>query len=187
MILNWLPAIIVFNLPGLLWLAFSPASNRKFGENFITVFGISSAFYTLLFLSTYVFRYKLSETILWSLWGLLLLVVVLKIVPKISNGWASLRSFRPASSLTDLVFILLFVGILILRFYQIKDLVLPAWVDSLHHVLIVRILLEQKQIPLSLKPYVDVPFYYHFGFHTIAAIVAQLTNLSPEKTVLYFG
>ena len=64
------------------------------------------------------------------------------------------------------------------RFYQIRNLVLPAWVDSVHHTLLVRILLEQKTIPDTWAPYLpETPFYYHFGFHLSAAAVARLFSL----------
>lgn len=64
------------------------------------------------------------------------------------------------------------------RFYQVRHLVLPAWVDSVHHTLLVRILLEQGTVPTTWGPYLpDTPFYYHFGFHASAALFARATGL----------
>ncbi len=79
------------------------------------------------------------------------------------------------------------VGIVIWRFVQVRDLVLPAWVDSLHHVLIVKLILENGGIPASFAPYMPVPFYYHFGFHASAALFALLAGLSPDAAVLTLG
>jgi hypothetical protein len=79
------------------------------------------------------------------------------------------------------------VAIVIWRFVQVRELVLPAWVDSLHHVLIVKLILENGIIPTSFAPYMPVPFYYHFGFHGSAALVTLLAGISPEQAVLTLG
>ncbi len=82
----------------------------------------------------------------------------------------------------------LFGVILVWRFGQIRGLVLPAWVDSVHHALLVRILLEQGTIPQTWAPYLpQVPFYYHFGFHLTAALLAKLTGLAIGQAVLIMG
>ena len=65
------------------------------------------------------------------------------------------------------------------RLEQIRPLALPAWVDSVHHTLAVRMLLEQRGLPETWAPYLPgVPFYYHFGFHVSAAAFAWLTGLT---------
>ncbi|MBV7334717.1 glycosyltransferase family 39 protein [Chloroflexi bacterium TSY] len=69
--------------------------------------------------------------------------------------------------------------VLLWRFYQIRTLTLPAWVDSVHHTLLVRILLEQGKIPDTWAPYLpQTPFYYHFGFHASTVVFAKLTGLT---------
>lgn len=84
---------------------------------------------------------------------------------------------------------LVFWGVVLAwRFYQIRDLTLPPWVDSVHHALLVRILLEQRTIPKTWAPYLpQVPFYYHFGFHVTAAALAAAANISAAKAVLIAG
>jgi hypothetical protein len=68
------------------------------------------------------------------------------------------------------------------RLFQVRGLALPAWVDSVHHTLLVRLLLEQKRLPDTWAPYLPtVPFYYHFGFHATAAVFAQLSGLTGIK------
>ena len=74
------------------------------------------------------------------------------------------------------------------RLVQARDLALPAWVDSVHHALVVRILLEQRTIPAVWAPYLpEVPFYYHFGFHLSAAAVAVVAGNDPGRAVLWAG
>jgi hypothetical protein len=78
--------------------------------------------------------------------------------------------------------------ILAWRFVQIRNLALPAWVDSVSHALLVRILLEQGKIPDTWGPYLPhVPFYYHFGFHLSAAAFAGLTGINVGRAVLLAG
>ena len=81
------------------------------------------------------------------------------------------------------------IGIILAwRFFQIRSLALPAWVDSVHHALLVRILLEQGALPLTWEPYLpQVPFYYHFGFHLTAALFAKSSGVSVGQAVLIVG
>lgn len=80
-----------------------------------------------------------------------------------------------------------FVSILIWRFYQSRSLVFPAWVDSIHHTLIVRLFLENGGLPDTFEPYMPVPFYYHFAFHAVTAAFAFLSGARPEQAVLWIG
>jgi len=82
---------------------------------------------------------------------------------------------------------LVFVATLILRFLQVRDLALPAWVDSLHHTLIVQLIRERGRLPDTWQPYMPVPFYYHFGFHAPAAAFAELADLPSPQAVLVLG
>jgi hypothetical protein len=83
--------------------------------------------------------------------------------------------------------LLVTVGTLILRFVQADGLVLPAWVDGLHHTYIVRALQVEGQIPRTLAGYGDVPFYYYFGFHVSAALFASLGGMTAAEAVLVLG
>jgi len=82
----------------------------------------------------------------------------------------------------------LFGLILAWRLVQIRNLALPAWVDSVHHALLVRILLEQGKVPDTWGPYLpQLSFYYHFGFHLTAAAFAGLTGINVGQAVLVAG
>jgi len=82
---------------------------------------------------------------------------------------------------------LVFVELIAWRLYQAVELVLPPWVDSLHHVLIVRKIIETGGLPIDLSPYLPVPFYYHFAFHSFTAEFSVLSQLSPDQAVLILG
>ncbi len=88
---------------------------------------------------------------------------------------------------TETWLLAVFIATLALRFIQIRDLVLPAWVDSLHHTFIFQTIRDQGQIPGNLMLYTSIPFYYHFGFHALTAAFGELTDLSSPQAVLIFG
>ncbi len=74
------------------------------------------------------------------------------------------------------------------RALQVRDLALPAWVDSVHHTMIVRLIADGGRVPASYHPYMPVDaFHYHFGFHAGAAALAWLSGLSADRAVLLFG
>jgi hypothetical protein len=74
---------------------------------------------------------------------------------------------------------LIFGLTLLVRLYPLSDLALTPWVDGPHHALIVRKIFETNRIPDSYAPEVDVPAFYHFGFHVHAAFLARLTGTDP--------
>ncbi len=82
---------------------------------------------------------------------------------------------------------LLVGGLIWFRLYQARGLVLPNWVDSVHHSLIVRLILETGGLPATFLPYLDAPFSYHYGFHLLTAAFAIWAQLPAEQAVLIFG
>ena len=91
---------------------------------------------------------------------------------------------RGHATLIGMVF-LLTLG---LRLYQIRDLVLPAWVDSVHHALLIRVAIERGQAPIDLYPYLPISrLPYHWGYHVLAAASAQLANVTIPQAMLWQG
>lgn len=114
------------------------------------------------------------------------------------SGWLLWRSTAarrpPAAPLTTehrAVYwgLALLLGLTVwLRFYQIRNLVLPNWVDSVHHALLVRIATEQGAVPYSLQPYMPIDnLPYHWGYHVFTAAVVQLSGFSLPLTMLWGG
>jgi hypothetical protein len=107
---------------------------------------------------------------------------------KISTEKRGLQHFLRRGSFRYLFLALIFIFILVWRFYQIRDVVLPLWVDSVHHVQIVKLILGNGGLPDTFEPYMPVPFYYyHYAFHALAAVFSFFGRLSPENSVLYLG
>ncbi len=70
------------------------------------------------------------------------------------------------------------------RLAQISGWAFPAWVDSVHHALIIRQLLETGRLPVDLTPYLQLPFFYHFGYHSLVATCCQITGLAIPEGML---
>src|SRR5439155_14303283 len=78
----------------------------------------------------------------------------------------------PFLALTSLTLIAL-----IARLYAVRDLQIPLFGDSLHHTVIVQLIIGQGGVPISYRPFASVDHYtYHFGFHSLAAVWALLTG-----------
>jgi len=73
------------------------------------------------------------------------------------------------------------------RLYQAQDLLLPNWVDSQHHFLIIQSILENRGLPADLSPHLPVPFYYHFGYHAVAALFTALSGWPIDRAMLILG
>lgn len=79
------------------------------------------------------------------------------------------------------VVLAVFAGIALLaaatRVAHVRELALPAWVDSVHHQMIVQLVVEQGRVPATWAPFLpEVPSVYHWGFHAGAAWTAWLAG-----------
>ena len=84
-----------------------------------------------------------------------------------------------------LLLVLIFLVSLVVRLIMVRDLATPAWVDSVHHALITRLILTNGAYPSTYLPYLDIsPTVYHPGFHSIAASFVWLTNLDLPQIVV---
>jgi hypothetical protein len=78
------------------------------------------------------------------------------------------------------------------RIRNVESIVLPLWVDSVHHTMIVRLLVDQGQLPQSYAPFIpESTFYYHWGFHAVTAFVAWISGQTSAselpRLILAFG
>jgi len=171
-------ALTVLILPGvavLVWL--SPNPTRPAGW-LAGVLGLSLSLIALGALVTYYTGIKITPAAL--------AVILLLLGVSAASGIIQRRAhFHPRWEW--LVTGILFAAVLAWRLYQARALVLPAWVDSLHHALIVQSILQAGQLPRDLAPVVQAPLYYHFGFHSAAAVFTFLSGLPVEQALLVFG
>lgn len=174
----FLAGIVVLILPGFTMLILTGRQKMDLAENIAVSIGLSISITTVIFLLTVYLPIKITFPLL----------IILYLICAITCGLVIfIRKTKFRWTWEIPITLMLLTAVLLLRFYQIKDLVLPAWVDSVHHVLITRIILENGKIPTTLNPYLPVPFAYYFGFHGMAAVVSELSGLSPERSVLVLG
>ncbi|MBC7263899.1 MAG: hypothetical protein H5T64_06000 [Chloroflexi bacterium] len=99
------------------------------------------------------------------------------------RAWLALRNRRYSLAVGAVLGLTLVV-----RLLQVRGLVLPPWVDSVHHSLIAQLIVSEGQVPSSYEPFLPIArFYYHFGFHTQIAFTAWLSGLDVPTTILIFG
>lgn len=189
----FLAALIVLLIPGWAvqsWLRQDGAAEAEVPKRDLISWladtvAISIAVTALLGLWLWVARIRVTGAVTVALYVLCLLAI-LAALPK-----RDLRVPGRAELLAGLrngLLALLLAGILTAwRFYQARDLALPAWVDSVHHTLLVRLILEGGGLPRDFLPYLPAPAYYHYGFHLVAALHAFWAGIAPDRAVLWFG
>jgi hypothetical protein len=173
-----LTSLIILILPGLAIQTWLVRRKQDFAEQLADCIGLSISITAFLFLLTFYFHFHIT-------FHFLLFFYIF--CAMISTAGLLYRKVRPGWSSEITVALTLFAAVLLLRFIQIDDLLLPAWVDSVHHVLITRIIAETGAIPSTLEPYLPVPFSYYFGFHGISAVFSMLSGFSAERSVLMLG
>lgn len=174
----WLPGAVLGRLAGL---------GRDGLEREALAVGLSIALWPLAMLW---FRAAgLSWTVLVTralVLGLALMLVAL-VIGGARRAGAGQTGWRRAS-LANAVVVILTCAAAVGSWWHARELVAAPWVDGYHHTLITQLILEQRGLPDSFAPYLAVErFYYHFGFHSLAATVALVSGLGVTQAVLWTG
>jgi hypothetical protein len=164
-------------LPGLAWWLWFGDRRKDGAQALAEVIAISTSFIALGTLGFYTVRLEVTPLLLGIVLGLCFGVAFAGLI----------RRGKGAFNKTWLFALLGLAFALAWRFWQARDLVLPNWVDSQHHVLIIRKMIEFGGLPSTLEPYLPGPFYYHFGFHALGALFSVLSGLEPAASVLMLG
>ncbi len=145
--------------------------------------GLSVAFWPLLMMACRAAGLMLTPGRLAFLSLTLLVLALVGQRPKRLARWSV---WQPDAAAVALAIVLaVAVG---LRVLHVQGIVVPPWVDGYHHSLVVQLFLEQGGLPTSWQPYLPVErFYYHFGFHSLAAVVAWLAGANAAQATLWTG
>jgi len=74
------------------------------------------------------------------------------------------------------------------RWLAVEGMLAPSWGDSVHHTLIVKLILDNQGLFKSWAPYAPLEsLTYHFGLHGDVACWAWLTGLAAHKALLFAG
>lgn len=189
-----LPLAALLILPGLLLLQFSGMANIFSPTQQLELsLGISLAFLPLVMLWTTTAGVSWNSTGLISglfLFTVLGLLRVYRLHQHRKNSQPSSRGeTSPRQSWMALaILILIFAGALAVRLIMVRDLSAPAWVDSVHHGLLARLILDQGGFPATYAPFAEIQTAsYHPGFHTILSSLVWLSGMDLAQAMLVLG
>ncbi len=202
----WLiiPLLIILWLPGWLLIEFSGLALRyDLGERVALAGGLSLAVIPIILLWTTTLKIRWTSTGLWLVSGFLIAILAGRLifntlthrkdnatrgVSQQSDTQSTLRRKLSSSILQSLALFLIFLAALAIRLIMVRDLATPAWVDSVHHALVTRLIMENGAYPATYLPYFDFsPSMYHPGFHSIAAAFTWLSRLDLARSLLVLG
>jgi hypothetical protein len=167
-------------LPGLAWWAWLGDRREDPLVSLAQIVGVGMAVVILLAGGGFILGAEFTRLTLILLLGIFALLALDGLLRK--GVWLQ-RRYRPQV----LIGMLVLGGAIAWRLYQARNLLLPAWVDSQHHYLIVRAILEARGLPPDLSPYLPVPFYYHYGYHALAALFTAISGLPIGEAMLVLG
>ena len=81
-----------------------------------------------------------------------------------------------------------FISTLAVRLAMARDLSAPPWVDSVHHAMITRLIVELGGFPPTYAPFLNIETAnYHPGFHSQLAVFHWLSGMDIATAMLLFG
>ena len=173
-------AFLALLLPGFAWWAWLGRRDQDPIISLAQILGISLAVITVLAEVVFLFNGRFTSPSIGMLLSALLVISSLGLMKK------GLR-FPNKNHLLTSIGLALFSGVIAWRLFQARDLLLPSWVDSQHHYLIIKVILENGGLPADLSPYLPVPFFYHYGFHAVTAFFTGLSGLPIGGSMLLLG
>ncbi|MEO8082268.1 MAG: DUF6541 family protein [Ardenticatenales bacterium] len=127
----------------------------------------------------------------WTRGGLLFALAACGAVTLIWGArlWQRRRTDGGSERIAAAIALLIVLAMAIaLRASQAVDLVAAPWVDGYHHTLMTQLFIDHGGIPDGYRPYLAVDgFYYHFGFHALAAAIAVVAMAPARLAVLWLG
>jgi hypothetical protein len=183
----FLPMAALFLAPGFLLLQFWPSARRRLDgwEQMALSLGLSLSILPFLLLWVTQLGGAMSAGMARLLFG------GAGIAAAVAAGTRLRRSVTlhaPRFTLHAFLLALVLIVGLVARMLAVRDLALPAWVDSVHHTVVARIIAESGRVPTSYEPYVAVrDATYHYGFQASVAAFAWLSGKALPQAMLLVG
>lgn len=179
---NIITAVILFILPG--WCLLSLLADRKpptFLEKLCLSGGVSICLYPLLLYTCDLLGIKPGSLTVW-------IPAAFGIVGALVSALRNRKGRRDREILFTTLATFLILALVFVRLWIIRPMLAPAWGDSVQHVFIVQLLLDNGGLFESWAPYAPIrSFSYHFGFHSLAFVWAKISGLSASSAVLVCG
>lgn len=173
-------SFLVLLLPGLAWWIWFGKRDQDPLVSLGQIIGFSLALIAVFAESLFLMHIRVSITLIVIVSIILVTLIIVGILKK---GIPFPKQYRHHLWLG----LLFFAAVITFRLYQSRNLLLPNWVDSQHHYLIIRTILEQRGLPETLSPYLEMPFYYHYGFHSAAALFTAVSRLPIGDAIILLG
>jgi len=193
----WLtiPILMTLWIPGYFLLSFlnpskllNEESSFDWGEKTAISIGLSIAIIPLLLLWTSTFGVKINRNTISIFSGLLILLTIWRYRFNIIRFIRRRNFIFNAADKYALTLTVIFVFSLGVRFVMVRDLAAPAWVDSVHHAVITRLIIDSGSFPESYTPYINnLTASYHPGFHSNLAFFYYLSGFEIPEAMLFFG
>ncbi|MFV9506376.1 MAG: hypothetical protein AB4911_17635 [Oscillochloridaceae bacterium umkhey_bin13] len=201
---EWIMALlatsVLFGLPGWALLHIWPdARQLTWAERATLSLGLGMALFPVILLLTASIGLNLGPLYAW----LPILIALLWLVwPTVRSRWATPRpTLAPQVTVAPegwrtredwrwptLALSLVVSSIVLVRSLAVAGLDVPLWGDSLHHTMIVQLLLDHGGLFKSWQPYAELQsFSYHFGFHSLVAGLVWMTNMDVPRAVVVMG
>ncbi|MGB9890187.1 MAG: hypothetical protein ACPLTQ_11020, partial [Anaerolineae bacterium] len=190
MVVGW----VVYGLLGIIalfpagyWIVRGWAHRKRVDFTAVLIVSISSilAVWMVLLVWASVFKLHLDVWPVRLLWGTSALVGLGFLIK--DQPWRNRGYWLGEDPLATLALWLVVACSIGLRLWIGRGLVMLPGSDAYHHTLIVQLFAEQGGIPENYEPYAPLQsFSYHFGFHSIVALVRWLLGselLSTTKVV----
>lgn len=141
------------------------------------------AFWPLVFLWTSLFPLRWSPLVVR---GVVAVAAITALFPRKQH-----RTVRPVTFL-DLAFAFVLLATVWTRLRTIVGIVVPPWVDSVHHTMLIRLFLIRGSVPTTYDPFIaGATAFYHWGYHAIAAtlcwFIGRTDPFEVAAAVLSFG
>lgn len=175
----WL-AFVILIVPGLAWWAWLGRRREDPLVSLAQIVGVSFAIIILLAQLGFLLGVRFTRL---GIFTFVFAFAVLAAVGLVKKGVHLQQRYR----LHLWIGLLLFGLAIAWRIFQAKDLLLPNWVDSQHHFLIIQAILKAGGVPQDLSPVLPMPFYYHYGFHALAALFTAISGLPIGNAMLMLG
>ena len=94
-------------------------------------------------------------------------------------------SFKNHHSFEPILVALMFLFSLVIQLSPLNDFFLGSVHDTSMHSLFVQVIIENKQIPVTLQPYLNEGIVYPQGFSPIAAYSVLILNYLPSQAIFY--
>ncbi len=184
-----IPLALTFWLPGR-FLLFITRLEKKFdwGARTALSMAFSLGLYPVLLVWTSAAGIVLSSKIVWTFMAVTIvayagLVVYQRKIRKknrIKICWQVIARNLPLLGI--------FILTLGARLVMVRDLAAPAWVNSIHHALISRVIIDSGKLPSGYAPFFEInTASYHPGFHSSFSVFEWLSGMQLEEGMLLFG